>query len=92
LATKKYQIELSDEIARHFGASKREVEEQIYEDAILQLLSLGKIDVFKAAELLDCDPDDLLTPEQEAIVAKGAEQVARGEVVSLDEMKKKYDL
>ncbi len=32
------------------------------------------------------DPDDVLTPEEEAIVLKGMEQIRRGEYVTLEEL------
>ncbi|MEK7404414.1 MAG: AbrB/MazE/SpoVT family DNA-binding domain-containing protein [Acidobacteriota bacterium] len=34
------------------------------------------------------DPDDVLTPEEEAIVLKGMEQIRRGEYVTLEELRR----
>lgn len=92
MATQKYEVKLSKKLAQHFGNSKEEVEERLFEDAILTLLSNGKIDVFEAAELLDCDPDELLTPEEEAGLAESIEQSKRGETISLEQLKAKYSL
>jgi len=88
MATQKYEVKLSEDLARHFGNSKEEVEASLFEDAILSLLSTGKIDVDEAAKLLHCDPDQLLTPEEEARLRLSEEQSKRGEVVSLDQLRK----
>lgn len=38
------------------------------------------------------DPDDLLTPEEEAIVRKGEAQLRRGKHVRWEDLKKRLDL
>ena len=38
------------------------------------------------------DPDDVLSPEEEALVRKGAEQVRRGESVRWSDLKKRLKL
>lgn len=92
MATRKYEVELSDTLAQYFGNSKEEIEERLFEDAILTLLSNGKINVAEAAELLNCDPDELLTPEEEANLSISIEQSQRGETITLDQLKEKHSL
>jgi len=89
--TKEYKVRLSDDLAKHLGATPEEIENQIYEEVILNLLSCGKIDVFEAAEKLNCDPDDLLTPEQECEVEEGFRQIENGEFMTLDELENELD-
>lgn len=38
------------------------------------------------------DPDDILTPEDEASIRRGLAQIKRGEYVTLDELKKELKL
>jgi len=92
MATKKYQIELSDKLARRLGSSKHEVESRLKEDVILSMLSAGEIDVHEAAELLHCDPDDLLTPEQEAGLIESTKEFARGETSDWEDVKARLKL
>lgn len=87
-----YKIELSKKLANLLGSSKQEVESRLQEDVILSLLSSGKIDVHEAAELLNCDPDDLLTPEQEAGLIEGTKEFKRGEYSDWEEIKQRIKL
>lgn len=92
MATQRYEVKLSETLAQHFGKSKAEVEERLFEDAILTLLSNGKIDVSEAAQLLNCDPDELLTPEEEVSLTESIAQSKRGEVIPWSDLKKEAGL
>lgn len=87
-----YKVELPDKLARLIGTSKKEIESRLQEEAILSLLSNGKIDVSEAAQLLHCDPDDLLTPEQEAEVMRGTKEFAHGEYADWNDVKQQLKL
>ena len=92
MATKKYEVKLSDTLAKHFGKSKKEIEERLFKDVVLTLLSGGKIEVTEAAKLLNCNPDELLTPEEEVSLAESVAQSKQGEVVSWKALKKEAGL
>lgn len=91
VAIHKYNLALPDKFANLFGASKQEVEQGLFTNTILSLLSRGKIDVYEAADALNCDPDDLLAPEQEKAVAKGLAEIKRGEFVTLEDLEHELD-
>lgn len=92
MTIQKYEVKLSQKFAKHFGNSKEEIETRLFEDAVLTLLSNDKITVTEAAEALNCDPDELLTPAEEASLAESAAQSERGEVVSWQSIKKEAEL
>jgi len=92
MATRKYEVKLSEKLAQHFGNSKEEIEDRLFEDTILTLLFHSKIVVLEAAKLLNCDPDDLLTPEEETSLAESVAQSKRGKVVSWGDLKKEAGL
>ena len=87
-----YNVELPDKLARLIGKSKEEVEARLVQDVILSLLAQGDLDVQEAAQLLNCEPDDLLTPEHETQLAKGAQDFARGEHADWDDVKQQLKL
>lgn len=91
MAIQKYKLALPDKFANLFGSSKQEVEQGLYKNTILFLLSRSKITVHEAADALNCDPDDLLTPEQEQAVAKGLTEIKRGEYVTLEDLEHELD-
>ncbi len=57
-------------------------------EEILKKLSLKEGDVI---EVIKVDPDDILTPEEEALVLEGEKQLRCGEYLTLEELEHDLD-
>jgi AbrB family looped-hinge helix DNA binding protein len=77
---KRRQVVIPKEICEELG---------IREGDFVEVNREGNTIVIKPKRLVD--PDDILTPEEEKMVAKGFEQLKRGEYVTWEELKDELD-
>ena len=81
-------LQVPESLLKHWGSTPQEAQEHILENEILDLVSQGKISVQEAATILDCDPEELLTPDEEAGLIEGVKQFERGEYSNWEDVKK----
>jgi len=77
---KRRQVVIPKEICEELG---------LQEGDFVEVNQEGNTIVIKPKKLID--PEDVLTPEEEEIVARGFEQLKKGEYVTWEELKHELD-